>query len=115
MRLLFLAALLASYTAFAADYKLNPGASVREGTLNVAPRVQGPPGAALRYEIRTTREGRSGKSSSSQSGGVRLGQYGSGALATSSISVTPQDRYRITLKVLEGGRVVAEKTVKYQN
>src|SRR5216117_1903363 len=111
MRTLFLAALLLSYSALGADYRLDPGASVQDGTLKVAPKVQGPAGAALRYEIRTTREGKSGHSSSSQSGSVRLGQNGSAALASSSISVTPQDRYRITVKVREGGRVVAEESV----
>lgn len=113
MRTFFLAALLASCGALAADYRLDPGASVRDGTLNVTPTVQGPAGAALRYEIKTTRQGVSGSSNSSQSGNVRLGEDGGAKLATTSVSVTPQDRYRIHVKLLEGGRVVAEEEVRY--
>jgi thin aggregative fimbriae synthesis protein len=113
MRTFVLAALLASSGALAADLRLDPGASVRDGTLNVAPTVQGPAGAALRYEIKTTRQGASGNSSSSQSGSVRLGEDGTGKLATTSISATPQDRYRIQVKLLQGGRVVAEEEVRY--
>jgi hypothetical protein len=115
MRPIFIAALLVSYSALAADYRLDPGAQVRDGTLQVAPTVHGPAGAALRYEIRTTREGASGKSDSSQSGSVRLDNVGDGKLATTNVSVTPQDRYRIQVKLLEGGRVVAEEEVTYPN
>ena len=113
MRSLFLAALLVSYSALAADYRLDPGASVRDGTLQVAPTVRGPAGAALRYEVKTVREGVAGRSNSSQSGNVRLGQDGSAKLATTSVSVTPQDRYRISVRVLERDKVVAEEEVRY--
>jgi hypothetical protein len=113
MRSLVFAALLAAAAAFAADYRLDPGASVDGGTLTVEPKVQGPAGAALRYEIKTTREGQSGKSSSSQSGSVRLGENGAAKLASTRVSVTPQDRYRIQVKLLERGRVVAEEEVRY--
>lgn len=113
MRTLFFAALLASYSALAADYRVDPGASVRDGTLRVEPTVEGPAGAALRYEIRTTKQGAAGRSSSSQSGSVRLGGDGTAKLATTSVSVTSQDRYRIRVKLLEHGRVVAEEEVGY--
>jgi thin aggregative fimbriae synthesis protein len=115
MRSLFLAALLVSYSALAADYRLDPGATVRDGTLQVSPTVQGPAGAALRYEVKTVREGAAGRSNSSQSGNVRLGQDGSAKLATTSVSVTPQDRYRISVRVLERDKVVAEEEVLYPN
>jgi len=113
MRTFFLTVLLATSGAPAADLRLDPGASVRDGTLHVAPTVRGPAGAALRYEIRTTRQGASGSSSSSQSGSVRLGPDGVGKLATTNVSVTPQDRYRIQVKLLDRGRVVAEEEVRY--
>jgi hypothetical protein len=111
MRHTFIAALLFSSSVFGAEYRIDPGASVKNGNLTVAPTVQGPAGSSLRYEIRTTKEAGSGKSSSSQSGSVRLGENGAAKLATTSISVGPQDRYRITVKLLERGRVVAEETV----
>ena len=113
MRTLFIAALLLSYSALAADYRLDPGASVQGGTLKVEPRVHGPAGAALDYEIRTTREGANGTSNSSQSGSVRLGENGSARLASTTVNVTPRDRYRVSVKLLERGEVVAEEEVRY--
>lgn len=115
MKSLFLAALFASFGVTAADYRIDPGASVHGGTLNVTPTVRGPAGAALRYEIETTKQGASGSSNSSQSGNVRLGEDGAAKLATTSVSVTPRDRYRIHVKLLERGRVVAEEEVRYPN
>jgi hypothetical protein len=113
MRALFFTALLVSYSALCADYRVDPGASVHGGTLSVEPRVHGPAGAALNYEIRTVKEGAGGRSSSSQSGSVRLGDDGAARLASTSVSVSPQDRYRIQVKLLERGRVVAEEEVRY--
>jgi hypothetical protein len=113
MRPLILFLFLSCASAFAADYRIDPGASVAGGTLKVEPTVQGPAGAAVRYEIRTTREGRGGASSSSQSGSARLGEDGAAKLATTAVSVSPEDRYAIHVKLLEGGRVVAERTVRY--
>src|SRR2546423_1768991 len=114
MRTFFLAVLFASCGALAAaDLRIDPGASVRDGTLNVSPTVQGPAGASLRYEIKTTRQGVSGSSSSSQSGNVRLGEDGRGKLATTNISVGRQDRYRMGVRLLQDGRVVAEREVRY--
>ncbi len=113
MRSLLLTATLICASAFAADYRIDPGATVRNGTLTVEPRVEGPAGASVRYEIRTTREGQGGTSNSSQSGDARLGRDGVARLASTSVSVSPRDRYSIRVKLLEGGRVVAEETVRY--
>ena len=105
--------LLGGGAALAADYRVDPGARVEGGTLKVAPRVEGPAGAALRYEIRTTREGAAGRSNSSQSGNVTLGSDGAAELATTNVSVSPQDRYQISIRLLDDGRVVAEESVRY--
>ena len=113
MRVLILAAALLCGSAVAADYQLDPGASVEGSTLRVEPRVKGPAGAALDYQIRTTREGANGTSNSSQSGSVRLGENGTARLASTAVSVTPQDRYRVSVKLLERGEVVAEEEVRY--
>jgi len=112
---LLIAGLVATSALFAGDYRLDPGAHVSGGTLKVEPTVEGPAGASLRYEIETVREGRAGRSNSSQSGTVRLGEDGAAKLASTSVSVTPQDRYRIHVKLLEGARVVAEEEVRYPN
>lgn len=113
MRAILVASLLASSTALAADFRVDAGATVSGGTLKVEPTAQGPAGAALRYEIQTVREGAGGRSSSSQSGSVRLGDNGAAKLASTSVSVTSQDRYRIHVKLIERGRVVAEEEVRY--
>lgn len=114
MRLVTLIAmLLASFIALGADYMLDPGASVRNGTLTVEPVVKGPPGAVVEYEVRTVREGQGGRSNSSQSGEVELGRDGEATLASTSVNVSPRDRYSIHVKVMEGSRVVAEKRVRY--
>jgi hypothetical protein len=113
MRTLFFAATLICANALAADYRIDPGASVRNGMLTVEPRVQGPAGASVRYEIRTTREGQGGTSNSSQNGDARLGSDGAARLAITSVNVSAQDRYSIHVRLLENGRVVAEETVRY--
>jgi Thin aggregative fimbriae synthesis protein len=113
MRSLLLAASFFFASAFAADFRIDPGATVRNGTLSVEPRVEGPAGASVRYEIRTTREGQGGISNSSQSGDARLGSDGMARLASTSVSVSPRDRYAIQVKLFDGGRVVAEETVRY--
>ena len=113
MRTLLLAALLSSYSALAAEFRLDPGALVTGGTLVVEPQIHGAAGAALRYEIRTTREGQGGTSNSSQSGDARLGSDGAARLAITSVNVSPQDRYAIHVRLLDGGRLVAEETVRY--
>ena len=105
--------LLSGVAAMASDYRLDTGATVEGSTLKVAPRVEGPAGAALRYEIRTVREGAAGRSKSSQSGNVTLGRDGTASLATTNVSVTPQDHYEVSVKLLQGSRVIAEKTVRY--
>jgi hypothetical protein len=113
MRIPILAALLISYSAWGADLRLDPGTSVEDGTLIVQPRVFGPAGHALRYEIFTTREGGGGTSSSSQSGNVRIGADGTAMLLSSRISVSKEDRYSVRVKLVEGDRVVADEEVRY--
>ena len=113
MRRVFLAAVIASGAALASEYRLDPGASVSGGMLEVEPVVHGPPGAQVRYEIRTVREGAGGRSTSSQSGGARLGSDGAARLASTRVSVTPPDRYAVHVKLFEGARVVAEETVRH--
>ena len=59
------------------------------------------------------REGPGRSSNSSQSGSVRLDDAGRGKLASSSVSVTPADRYVVTVKLFDAGRLVAEQSAKY--
>jgi hypothetical protein len=113
MRYLPLIAAFLCAGVLAGDYRIDPGASVKNGILSVEPRAHGPAGASVRYEIKTIREGQGGTSSSSQSGSARLGNDGAARLASTSVNVSAQDRYSIEVKLLDGGRVVAEETVRY--
>ena len=62
--------------ANAPGYDLSLGAEVLGGTLKIAPVVTAPAGAKLRYDMTTTRTGRSGNSNSRQSGNVTVGDDG---------------------------------------
>jgi hypothetical protein len=100
-------------SAIGAPYELDIGTSVDGGTLKVKPSVQGPAGKVLRYEMKVRRTTQGGSSDSSQSGNVKLDNSGEGHLASSSVNVSPSDRYRVTVRVLDEGKVVAEKTAQY--
>jgi hypothetical protein len=103
--LLFCAAALAQDPA----YRLDLGISMVSGTLRVEPVVAGPGGKTLRYEINIRREGKGGTSATSQAGTVRLDGAGKGQFAYSSLSFSPGDRYRITVKLYDGERLVASQ------
>ncbi|OON68613.1 curli-like amyloid fiber formation chaperone CsgH [Hymenobacter sp. CRA2] len=63
---------------------------------------------ALRYELRSERQGQSGTSRNTQSGNCRALPGQEVALGRSSFNVTAQDSYRIRLVLLTAeGRVVA--------
>lgn len=115
MRLLFLGLILSSGAALAnaPGYDLSLGAEVRGGTLEVAPILTAPAGAKLRYDVTTTRTGRSGNSNSRQSGNVTVGGDGKASLSQVSVNVGPQDRYEVHVEVFEGERVVAAKTLRH--
>lgn len=96
-----------------AAYQLDLGARVEAGSLKVEPTVSGPPAKALRYEMRVRREGSAGASNTSQSGTVRLDDGGHAQLSSNTVSVGPNDRYVVTVRLLDDGRVVAEQTASY--
>ena len=101
--------------AIAADspYKLDLGATVHGGSLKVEPQVSGPAGKELQYKMEVRREGQGKSSNSSQGGSVKLDQNGQARLASSSVNVSANDRYEVTVRLLDGARVVAEKSQQY--
>ncbi|HYJ11675.1 MAG TPA: curli-like amyloid fiber formation chaperone CsgH [Polyangiaceae bacterium] len=109
----FLAFFCAAALANVPGYELSLGAEVRGGTLKVAPIVTAPPGAKLRYDVTTTRTGRSGNSNSRQSGNVTVGDAGKASLSQVSVSVSPQDRYEVRVEIFDGARVVASETLRH--
>jgi hypothetical protein len=111
LALLFLAATAAM--ADAPGYQLRVDSKLEGGTLTVAPLVSAPAGAELRYEVVSSKHGSNGKSSSSQSGNVTAGPDGSAKLSSLSVSVGPQDKYVLTVKVFDGAKLVAEEVLRY--
>jgi PPE-repeat protein len=109
----FLALFCAAALANVPGYDLSLGAEVRGGTLKVAPIVTAPAGAKLRYDVTTTRTGRSGNSNSRQSGNVTVGNDGKASLSQVAVSVTEQDRYEVQVEVYDGGRLVAAETLRH--
>jgi curli production protein len=107
--------LLAATAALANEpgYELRVNSKVEAGTLTVAPRVTAPAGAQLRYEVISSKQGSGGQSNSSQSGNVTAGPDGSAKLSTLSVSVGPQDKYVLTVKVFDGAKLVAEEVLRY--
>lgn len=111
----FTGALLISFSSAPAAesaYRVDPGASLRNGSLEVEPSVAGPAGKRVRYEIEVRREGASQSSSSSQAGSVRLDDGGRAQLASSSVSVQPHQRYEVVVKLYEGDQLVAQESVR---
>jgi len=109
----FLAFFCAAALANVPGYDLSLGAEVRGGTLKVAPIVTAPAGAKLRYDVTTTRTGRSGNSNSRQSGNVTVGNDGKASLSQVAVSVSEQDRYEVQVEVYDGQRLVAAETLRH--
>jgi len=99
--------------ANAPGYDLSLGAEVSGGTLKLAPVVSAPAGAKLRYDMTTTRTGRSGNSNSRQSGNVTVGDDGKATLSQVAVNVSPQDQYVVHVEVYDGAQVVASQTLRH--
>src|SRR4051812_31075192 len=110
--LVFLAAAVGAM-ADEPGYVLRIEASVSGSQLTVVPHIAAPAGARLRYELVSSKQGSAGRSSTSQSGSVNVGADGSAALSTLKLGINPQDKYLITVKVLDGAKVVAEEVLQY--
>jgi hypothetical protein len=115
-RILALLFPLSLWSAAMADdprFRLRIESTVERGQLTVSPEVTGPSGAALRYELVSSKTGGAGKSTTRQSGRVGLGPGGQAKLATLRLGVGPKDRYAITVTVFDGKAVVAEESLSY--
>lgn len=113
MRHLAITLFFVSLAALANDYDISLGAEVRDGRLKVAPVVTAPAGKSLRYDMVTTRTGRSGNHNSRQSANFTVGKDGSAPLSQVIVSVTEQDRYEVKVEVYEGTQLVAAETLRY--
>lgn len=110
---LFCALALAAAGASAKDYQVRIASSVEGGRLTVVPQLVAAPGARLRYEMTSTKEGGASQANSSQGGSVNVGPDGQATLSKLTVSVGPQDRYVISVKVFDGAKLVAEDVLRY--
>src|SRR6266545_2709794 len=94
-------------------YRLWLDTSTSGKMLTVVPHIAAPAAAMLRYEIVSTKHGKSGRSSTSQSGRVAVDKEGSQTFAKLSLGVGPEDRYTVAVKVFDGTKLVAEQTLDY--
>ena len=84
-----------------------------EGRLKITAYARGGPHASARYELLSEKAGASGKSTSRQSGTFDLKCCDPVALSNLSLGLKPGDRYVITLRLLEGETLLAEKIFSY--
>jgi Thin aggregative fimbriae synthesis protein len=89
-------------------YALHIDSSVEASRLTIIPVIAAPAGSRLRYEMISSKEGGSGRSSTRQSGGVLVGADGTAQLSTLKLGVGAADHYVITVKVYDGAKLVAE-------
>jgi hypothetical protein len=107
--------LIAAASAMADEpaYRLRIDFTMEASKLIVVPVIAGPAGRQLRYEMVSSKQGRSGRSNTSQSGGVTVGVDGSAKLSTLRLGVGADDRYLVTVKVFDRGKLVAEDALRY--
>ncbi|HEY5930194.1 MAG TPA: curli-like amyloid fiber formation chaperone CsgH [Burkholderiales bacterium] len=84
-----------------------------EGRLKITAYARGGPHASARYELLSEKSGASGKSSTRQAGAFNLKCCDPVALSNLSLGLKPGDRYVITLRLLEGDTLLAEKILSY--
>lgn len=117
MRICSLIALVALGTSAMAGepgYRLSMGAEVQGNMLALAPTITAPAGKTLRYELVTTKSGRSGNSSNTRQGGsVKVDEAGQASLSKVSVSVGEGERCEVSLKVYDGTRLVASDAITH--
>jgi hypothetical protein len=115
MRILVALLLLIFSTAAAADsaYRVDIGTSKRDDGLRIEPRVTGPAGKTVRYEVDVRRGSEAASSNSSQSGSVRLDDAGRAQISSNTIRLNPREEYDMTVRLFDGNRLVAEQSARH--
>lgn len=78
------------------------------GLYHVEPACRAPEDAALTYRLTARKQGRSGVSSSAQSGRVQAKAGQAQALSRLALGIQPGDSYEFLLEIFKDGRKVAE-------
>lgn len=94
-------------------YQLTLDARVENRKLTMAPHIRAPAGSALRYEMVAAKSGASGNTSTRQGGQVRVDDSQTAALSKVSLSLDPDSRCTVSIKVFEGATLVAEGAFTY--
>jgi hypothetical protein len=110
---LMLPTLVSVAQASAGDHRAWIETSVEDDRLLAVPQIEGGHDAMLDYELISTKAGKAGRSSSTQAGSVRVGQGETRSLTRLRLSVASTDTYLLSLRVYEGGELVAEDSVSY--
>lgn len=84
----------------------------RDGSLRIEPRVSGPAGRTVHYEVDVDRGSRGAKASSSQSGSVRLSDAGMAQISSNSVKLNSGEQYEMKVRIFEGERLVAEQAAR---
>jgi hypothetical protein len=109
------ALLLVGATAVHAEapYRIDIGISEeRDGRLKIEPRLSGPAGNTVRYDVDVQRSGGRSKANSGQSGSVRLDDAGKAQLSSNAVKLAPGEQYEMKVRIFEDGRLVAEQSAR---
>jgi hypothetical protein len=83
------------------------------GHVTIKPLCYAPENAMIQYKLWVKKDGRSGKSTSYQSGSVRLLGGEEKCLAQCRLAISPEDQYQIKLEVYKEGNLIAEDQVSH--
>lgn len=81
--------------------------------VTIKPLCYAPENALIQYKLWVKKDGRSGKSTSYQSGSVRLLGGEEKCLAQSRLAISPEDQYQIKLEIYKEGNLIAEDQVSH--
>jgi hypothetical protein len=85
----------------------------QERQVTIKPLFYSPEDAVIQYKLWVKKEGRSGKSSSYQSGSARLLGGEEKCLAQSRLGISPEDQYQIKLEVYKEGNLIAKDQISH--
>jgi len=110
---LALIAALAAACVHAADLQAWIDTEIRDGMLQILPKVKSQASVVVRYELDAKKSGAAGRSESRQGGTKSIACCEPASLALLRLSVTPEDVYTLTLRVFVGSDLVAQDEIVY--
>jgi hypothetical protein len=99
--------------AMGGEWKVWFGVRQSGSLLAVTAYCRGGKDGRVGYRMDTSKMGASGSSNSSQSGAVEVAANEPTELSRLNLGISPDDHYRITLKLFENGALVAEEKLAH--